>query len=144
MITGVLDPSGLDLSFSLDGNRVFTAIEPNALAVGKAAVVSPGMIQAVVDDVAHAGLAALAKRIGVTRESRVRFLKPLYVNDTLRVDGYVLSESNGLYVLRTRMLNSKEQLGVEADVEVFALSGEQVRRMSPNGVIAEELQRYVS
>ena len=78
LLTGVADPSGLGLEFSLDGARVFANLEAKGGSEGSARVISPGYVQNVLDDLAHATVAALRKRIGVTRESRVRFLKPVY------------------------------------------------------------------
>ena len=143
LVTGVPDPSGLGLAFSLDGNRVFCQLEANPALVGKARVVPAGLVQAVVDDLAHATVAAQRKRVGVTRESRVRFLKPLYASDTFRADGHILAEANGLYTVSARLVNAKEQLCVEAEIEVFALTAEQVRRMTPDGMIPLELKRYL-
>lgn len=143
LVTGVPDPSGLGLAFSLDGNRVYCQVDATPALVGKARVVPAGLVQAVVDDLAHATVAALRKRVGVTRETRVRFLKPLYASDTFRADGLVVGEANGLYTVSARLMNSKDQLCVEAETEVFALTAEQVRRMTPDGMIPFELKRYL-
>ena len=142
LVTGALDPSGLELAFSLDNNRVYCHVEATPSLVGKARVVPPGVVMAVVDDLAHASVAALRKRVGVTRETRVRFLKPAYAGDTLRADGLLVGEVNGLFTVGIRILNHKEQLCIEVETEIFALTAEQVRRMTPDGMIPFELKRY--
>jgi hypothetical protein len=143
LLTGVLDPSGLALAFELDGNRVFCHVDANDAFCGKAKVVPPGRVQGVADDLAHASLAALKKRVGVTRESRIRFLKPLYAGEVFRADGTLFRDAGDITVIQVRMHNRKEQLCVEGEVEVFGLTAEQVRRMTPDGMIAPDLKRYL-
>lgn len=143
ILTGVPDPSGLGLTFELDGNRVFSHVDANPGLCGKARVVPAGKVQGIADDLAHASVAALKKRVGVTRESRLRFLKPLYAGEVFRADGTLFRDSGDLFVIQVRLTNRKEQLCVEGEVEVFALTGEQVRRMTPDGMIPAELRRYL-
>jgi hypothetical protein len=143
LLTGVHDPSGLALAFELDGNRVFCHVDANDGFCGRAQVVPPGRVQGVVDDLAHATLAALKKRVGVTRESRLRFLKPLYAGEVFRADGTVFRDAGDITVVQVRLSNRKEQLCVEGEVEVFALTSDQVRRMTPDGMIPPDLKRFL-
>ncbi len=143
ILTGVHDPSGLKLVFELDGNRVFCHVDAGEGLCGRAKVVPPGVIQAVADDLAHATVAALKKRVGVTRESRIRFLKPLYAGEHFRADGTVFRDTGDICVVQSRMMNRKEQLCIETEVEVFPLSAEQVRRMTPDGMVPAELRKYL-
>lgn len=147
ILTGVLDPSGLKLVFELDGNRVLCNVDANEGMCGRAKVVPPGATHAVVDDLAHATVAALKKRVGVTRETRIRFLKPLYAGERFRADGTIyrdgLASGGDILVIQTRLVNKKEQLCVEAETELFPLTAEQVRRMTPDGMVPLELRKYL-
>jgi len=143
ILTGIPDPSGLNLTFELDGNRVFAHVDANPALCGKARVVPAGKIQGVADDLAHAAVAALKKRVGVTRESRLRFLKPVYAGEVFRADGTLFRDSSDLFVIQIRVSNRKEQLCIEGEVEVFALTADQVRRMTPDGMIPPDLKRYL-
>jgi acyl dehydratase len=143
ILTGVPDPSGLKLVFELDGNRVFCHVDANEGFCGRAKVVPPGGVQNVVDDLAHATVAALKKRVGVTRESRVRFLKPLYAGERFRADGTIFRDSGDIVVVQARLVNKKEQLCVEAETEIFPLTAEQVRRMTPDGMVPPDLRRFL-
>ena len=142
ILTGSLDPSGLSLPFELDGSRVFVQVDTRRLTSGGARVIAPGPIANVIDDLAHATVAALRKRVGVTREARVRFLKPLYVKDGMRADGHILREAGGLFTVGYRVVDAEERLCVEAEVEVFALQAEQLRRMTRDGMLPVELRRF--
>ena len=144
LLTGSSDPSGLDLTFELDGSRVFCGIDADKSVVGRGHVVPPGFVQAVCDDLSHASLAALKKRIGVTRESRLRFLKPVYAGDRFRADGTVVSDggAGGVVAVQARLFNSKGQLCVEGDIEVFILGADQVRKMTKDGMVPLELKRF--
>ena len=143
ILTGVSDPSGLHLLFELDGNRVFCHVDANETLCGRAKVVPAGVLQSVADDLAHATVAALKKRVGVVRECRIRFLKPLYAGESFRADGTIFRDTGDLAVVQVRMANKKEQLCVEAEVEVFGLTAEQVRRMTPDGMVPVELRKYL-
>lgn len=143
LLTGVLDPSGLGIAFELDGNRVFCHVDASEAFCGKSKVVPAGRAQAVVDDLAHATLAALKKRVGVTRESRLRFLKPVYSGEVFRADGTIFRDTGDLFVVQVRINNRKEQLCIEGEIEVFGLTAEQVRRMTPDGMIPPDLKRYL-
>jgi acyl-coenzyme A thioesterase PaaI-like protein len=143
ILTGVVDPSGLGLVFELDGNRVYARGEANERVTGRSKVIPAGASQSIVDDAAHATVAALKKRVGVTRESRVRFLKPLYSGEPFRADGTIFRDTADLFVVQVRVVNKREQLCIEAEVEVFALTAEQVRRMTPDGMVPAELKRYL-
>ena len=144
ILSGVVDPSGLDLSFELDGSRVFSHFDPKKVVTTQSRVVPAGFMMALIDDLGHATIAALRKRVGVTRESRLRFLKPAYTKDGLRVDGHMLRESGGLFTVSCRIVNSEERLCVEGEIEIFALAAEQVRRMTPDGMLPVELRRFFS
>jgi len=139
---GVSDPSSLGLSFELDGSRVFTFVDPKKLLVSGPQTVPPGLVMAVADDLAHAAVASLKKRIGVTRETRLRFLKPLYRDEVARADGTIASAQGEVVHVLMRLLNAKDQLCVEADVEVFLLGADQVRRMTPDGMVPPDLKRF--
>ena len=143
ILTGVPDPSGLKLVFELDGNRVLCNIDANETICGRTKVVPAGQTQAIVDDLAHATVAALKKRIGVTRESRIRFLKPLYSGERFRADGTIFRDTGDIIVVQARLMNKKEQLCVEAETEVFPLTAEQVRRMTPDGMVPVELRKFL-
>jgi acyl-CoA thioesterase FadM len=143
LLTGVTNPSGLGVSFELDGTRVYAVMEVDDKLSGKAKVLPPGATQGVIDDCAHATLSALKKRIGVTRESRVRFLKPLYKGEPMRVEGSILKESADLFTIAVRLIDKKLQACVEGEIEVFGLSADQVRRMTPDGMVPPELKRYL-
>lgn len=143
LLTGVLDPSGLDLPFELDGPRVSCTFEADRKVTHGARVVPTGFLQSVCEDLAHATLAALKKRIGITRESRLRFLKPLYANDTFRAVGTLFRDADqGVVQVQAQIFNSKGQLCFEGEVEVFLLDAQQVRRMTPDGMVPLELKRY--
>lgn len=144
ILTGVMDPSALALSFELDGSRVFSHIDSKKAVASQSRVVPAGVMMAIVDDLGHATVAALRKRVGVSREARLRFLKPAYTKDGLRADGHLLRESGGLFTVNCRIVNGDERLCVEAEIEIFALAAEQVRRMTPDGMLPVELRRFFS
>jgi hypothetical protein len=142
ILTGSSDPSGLNLNFELDGSRVFARLDPKRAVGPGVRVLTAGPIAALLDDLAHATVAALRKRVGITREARIRLLKPPYTNDALRADGHFLRETGGLFTIAVRLLDGEERLCVEGEIEVFALQAEQLRRMTQDGMLPVELRRF--
>ena len=142
LLSGVADPSGLNLAFQLDGNRVFCTLDATRERCGRSRTVPPALLQGMLDDLGHASLAALQKRVGITRESRLRFLKPLYTGGPFRVDGTIPKSAADVVTVQARYYNDKEQLCVEGAVEIFLLSAEAVRRMTKDGMIPQELRRF--
>lgn len=143
LLTGSTDPSGLNLAFALDGNRVFTQFDSKHPLAGKGRITPPGFLLSVADDLAHATVASLQKRLAMTREARLRFLKPAYAGDGLRADGTLPREPVGdVVAIQVRVYNTKGQLCLEGEVELFLLSSEQVRRMTPDGMVPLELKRF--
>jgi acyl-coenzyme A thioesterase PaaI-like protein len=143
LLTGALDPTGLGLAFEHDGNRVFANVDATPALCGKAKLVHAGLAQAISDDLAHATLAVLKRKVAVTRESRLRFVKPLYVGDVFRCDGTLLRDATELSVVQVRFFNRKEQLCMDGELELFYLTSEQIRRMMPDGSVPAELRRLV-
>ena len=143
ILSGVLDPSGMQLAFDLDGSRVYCSVDANEGVCGRSRVVPAGVVQSIVDDLAHATVAALKKRVGVTREARLRFLKPLYAGEVLRADGTLFKDGDELFTIQARLMNPREQLCVEGEIEIFALSADRVRRMTQDGMIPPDLKRYL-
>lgn len=140
--TGVLDPSGLKLGFEQDGNRIYCFVDAAAVN-GRSGVVIPGVTLAVIDDLAHATVATILRRVGHTTETKLRFLKPLYAAERFRADGTILRDAGNLCAVQIRLINKKEQLCVEGEVDVFLLVNDQVKRMTPDGNVPQDLRKYL-
>ncbi|MCP4502810.1 MAG: hypothetical protein GY822_22960 [Deltaproteobacteria bacterium] len=144
LITGSSDPSGLRLDFTLDDNHIFIQRNTRREDCHGARVVPLGLLQDVADDLAHAVCAAKAKRLGLTRESRLRFLKPIYAGAHFRADAKVARSTSDLVTVEIRILNDKGAICCEGQVEIFILQADVVRRMTPDGMIPLELRRFFS
>jgi acyl-CoA thioesterase FadM len=141
-MTGTTDPTGFDMVFSREGDRVVCPLNAVGNLVGRSRVIPPGTMGAIVEETGHAAVAAMRSRIGVTREFKVRSVKPLYAKENFRVEGKIVAEQGGLFTVQCRVYNKKEQLCFEGETDVFALSAEQYRRMTPDGMISQDLRRY--
>lgn len=144
LMFGTSDPSGLELDFQWDGNRVFALIESNPRYHQGVSLFTGGLVHSIADDLAHAALSALEKRIGMTRETKLRFLRPLYARETIRADGTISTNqaAPGSTSINVRIYNQKEQLCVEGSVVVFHLNADQIRRMSSDGMVPQGLRNF--
>jgi hypothetical protein len=61
----------------------------------------------------------------------------------LRADGTLFRDTGDLFVVQVRVSNRREQLCIEGEIEVFGLTAEQVRRMTPDGMIPADLRRLL-
>jgi acyl-coenzyme A thioesterase PaaI-like protein len=141
-MTGTTDPSGYEMTFEREGDRVVSFLNAVGTLVGKAMVLPAGPMGGIVEETGHAAVAALRRRVGVTREYKVRSLKPLYAKEKFRVEGRIVAEQGELFTVQTRVYNHKEQLCFEGETDVFALAAEQYRRMTQDGMISHDLRRY--
>jgi len=142
ILTGSTDPSGLKLAFALDGMQVVSQGEaPGTLKNRR--VVAPAFFASLLDDSSHAAIAALRKRVGVSREARLRFLKPLYEGEAYKVVASLARENGDLYSVSCQVFNARSQPTFEGECDVFALGADTLRRMTPDGMIPVELRKYL-
>jgi len=142
ILTGSHDPSGLNLEFLLDGSQVKIQFAAPG-NVKQRRVVAPSFFASICDDAAHATLAAFRKRVGVSRESRLRFLKPLYEGEAFKLTGQVSKENGDLFSLTCSIINARNQPVFEGATDIFALTADTLRRMTKDGMIPVELRRYL-
>ncbi len=144
LMFGTTDPSGLNLTFEWDGNRVFTNLESKPSLHDKSSLFSGGLVHSIADDLAHATLAAIEKRIGMTRDVKLRFLRPLYARENIRADGTVSLDDSaqGSTPIHIRIYNQKDHLCVEGSISIFHFNADQIRRMSSDGMVPQGLRNY--
>lgn len=142
LLSGARDPSGLALRFMRDGERVAAKTRIAAEQAGGARTIASGPLSALCEETAHATVAALKERVGITREVRLALLKPIYAEKAVTALGTIVRTSDALFVVRIQLIDEGGHTAGDAEVELFALSAAQFRRMSPDGMLPHELRRY--
>ena len=109
-----------ELLFEVEVHDLVCRVSPKKPPARKQ-VLAAGRQLAVADEVAHATLANLVHRIGITHDVRLKLPKPLYGNESFRADASLLRESGGLFEVLVSFYNAKERCCTEANIWIYAL-----------------------
>ncbi|MDJ0784555.1 MAG: PaaI family thioesterase [Desulfosarcinaceae bacterium] len=112
---GAANPSGLQMKFFSDGERVFAFPEVPTRMAGWDRVVHGGIISTILDEIMGWAAIHLFKQLGVTGTMTIAFKKPLFVGERLTAVGSALAPPSGRSVqMQGQLYNAKEQLCAEA------------------------------
>jgi acyl-coenzyme A thioesterase PaaI-like protein len=96
---GADNPTGLQIRFSLQGERVTAEFTPGANHVGYEDTVHGGIIYAALDD-AMANCLYLQNIKAHTARCEIRYRKALHVGQTIRLKGWILARKRRLVQLK--------------------------------------------
>jgi uncharacterized protein (TIGR00369 family) len=84
-----VNPSGLQMRFFTDGRAVYSRVKVPEHLCGWSHIVHGGVITTILDEVMSWSAITLLKRIALTRDIAVEFIKPVQVGGELRAEGRV-------------------------------------------------------
>ena len=112
---GVDNPIGLQIEFTVDGNRCTGEFTPTENHVGFQNTVHGGIIFSCLDDV-MANVLYRQKRKAHTAKCEIRFRQALQVGKTIKLSGWIENERRRLIVLKSEArLKEDDSLVAEAD-----------------------------
>jgi len=112
---GVDNPIGLQIEFTVDGNRCTGEFTPTENHVGFQNTVHGGIIFSCLDDV-MANVLYWQKRKAHTAKSEIRYRQALEVGKTIKLSGWIENERRRLIVLKSEArLKEDDSLVAEAD-----------------------------
>ncbi|NLI82433.1 MAG: PaaI family thioesterase [Deltaproteobacteria bacterium] len=89
-----LNPSGLQMKFYTDGEKLYSWVAVPAHLCGWQRLVHGGILSTILDEIMGWCAIHLLKRITLTKSMEVHFLKPVYVEQSLRAEARILSTEN--------------------------------------------------
>jgi acyl-coenzyme A thioesterase PaaI-like protein len=112
---GVDNPIGLQIEFTVDGNRCTGEFTPTENHVGFQNTVHGGIIFSCLDDV-MANVLYWQKRKAHTAKCEIRYRQALEVGKTIKLSGWIENERRRLIVLKSEArLKEDDSLVAEAD-----------------------------
>jgi acyl-coenzyme A thioesterase PaaI-like protein len=129
------------LQFFTDGNRICSWLRvPNHLS-GWDHLVHGGVITTMLDEVMGWYVLHLLKKIPLTKTITVKFLKPVYVDEEIRIEGVPLKIQNERKGLLQSFLYNKDNEVCAIAKGVFALFT--VDTMRKRGILDEKILQNV-
>lgn len=107
--------AGLQLEFFTDGEKVVSWFRVPAHLSGWDRIFHGGLIATMLDEVMGWTTLHILKRMTLTREIRVTFLKPVYVGEEVRIEGMPLEvKGEREAVMQAFLYNQKDDLCARA------------------------------
>ncbi len=85
-----INPSGLKMKFYANDSLVFSEVTVPKHLCGWNNLIHGGILSTILDEIMSWAAIYLLKRITLTKSMAIEFLKPVYVEQTLKVEGKVL------------------------------------------------------
>lgn len=138
---GLNNSSGLQLQFFTDGKKVLSWLRVPRHLSGWDRIVHGGVITTMLDEVMGWTALHLLKKMTLTKTITVRFLKPVYVDEDIRIEGVPFKiQDERKTVMQGFLYNKTNEVCAKAK-GVFALFT--VDKMRERGVVDEKILRSV-
>jgi uncharacterized protein (TIGR00369 family) len=138
--------AGLQLQFYTDGEKVVSWFQVPAHLSGWDRIFHGGLIATMLDEVMGWTALHILKRMTLTREITIEFLKPVYVGEEIRIEGKpcgVRGEREA--VMRGLLFNQKDELCARATgyFALFTLEAIRARAIVDEKVL-QDVERIIS
>jgi acyl-coenzyme A thioesterase PaaI-like protein len=118
---GLNNASGLQLQFFTDSKKVFSWLKVPKHLSGWDRIVHGGVITTMLDEVMGWAIIHLLKKVTFTKMITVKFLKPVYVDEDIRIEGMPLKIQDDRKAVMQGFLYNKEDTICARAKGVFAL-----------------------
>ena len=127
-VCGVKNPSGLQLSFDTDGQKVYGEFVPRPEHVGFKGIVHGGVLATVLDEVMVWVCGVVTGRFAFCAEMTTRFVRPVRPGETLQVEAELVTNRRGrLFEARSRIVDLAGVVRVEGRGKYIPVSDEVMR-----------------
>lgn len=119
---------GLHLEFWEDGEELVTTWNPIPILQGYPKVLHGGIQSTLLDEIAGWVVYVKCGTVGVTAEMKVRFKKPLLIDQgEVTVRARLLEQNRRMASIESRLINSSGVVCAEAELRFFLLSATEAR-----------------
>ena len=118
------NPIGLKIRFNCDGDRCRASFTPDRNHVGWENTVHGGIIYAALDDVTANVMYKQGQKAHTAR-CEIRYRQPLYVGETIELEGWVEKRRGRLVLLRGEARKAEDQSIVADSTATFMLVDEE-------------------
>ncbi len=128
-VCGQQNRLGLQMRFFVEDKVVKAEFTPNESQLGYPNVVHGGILSAILDEIMGWPLALLTKRLSVTTQLQMRFLKPVTFGQTYIVHAQVVNVERKLWKGRGEIRDKANTLYVEGSGIYMPYSAEDTQKM---------------
>jgi uncharacterized protein (TIGR00369 family) len=119
---------GLHLEFWEDGDELVSYWNPSPVLQGYPKVLHGGIQSTLLDEIAGWVVYVKCGTVGVTAEMKIRFRKPMLINQgEITIRGKLLEQNKRLATIESRLINSEGLVCAEAELRFFLLSEAEAR-----------------
>ena len=119
---------GLHLEFWEDGDEVVSYWNPRPILQSYPKVLHGGIQSTLLDEIAGWVVYVKCGTVGVTAEMKVRFKKPLMIDQgKITIRARLLEQNKRMAVIQSQLINSSENVCAEAELRFFLLSETEAR-----------------
>ncbi len=131
-VCGQKNPNGLQMRFFVEGEAVKTEFTPKENQLGYPGVVHGGIVSAIMDEIMGWPMSVLHRRLGVTTQLQIRFLKPVKFGQTYLVSAHTVDADRKLWKGRGEICDAQGTLYVEGAGMYMPFSAEDTQKMDPH------------
>jgi uncharacterized protein (TIGR00369 family) len=114
---------GLHLEFWEDGDEVVSFWNPRPILQSYPKVLHGGIQSTLLDEIAGWVVYVKCGTVGVTAEMKVRFKRPLMIDQgKITIRARLLEKNKRMAVIQSQLINSSENVCAEAELRFFLLS----------------------
>ncbi|MBY9005123.1 MAG: PaaI family thioesterase [Candidatus Lokiarchaeota archaeon] len=121
---------GLNMKFFYDKEGISSYINLHKDFCGFEGIAHGGIIATILDEIGAWTIFALLKKIAVTQESNIKFLKPVFTNHMLKVEGRITEEHNSNITTYSIIKDGKDNILAECENKWLLVSAEILAKMS--------------
>ncbi len=123
---------GLQMRFFIEDEVVKSEFTPKENQLGYPGVVHGGILSAIMDEIMGWPMSVLHKRLGVTTQLQIRFLKPVKFGQIYLVSAHTVDAARRLWKGRGEIRDAQGTLYVEGTGIYMPFSAEETQKMDPH------------
>ncbi|MBN1216821.1 MAG: PaaI family thioesterase [Candidatus Lokiarchaeota archaeon] len=127
---------GLNMKLFHDAEEISSYLKLHEIFCGFEGIAHGGIIATILDEIGAWTIFAVLKKVTVTQEIHIKFLKPVYINQLLKAEGRIISEYDSVITFSVIKVKNDDILA-ESENKWLLVSAEVLAKLSnidPNRV----------
>ena len=120
---------GLNMRFFYDTEGISSYLKLHENFCGFEGIAHGGITATILDEIGAWTIFALLKKVAVTQETHIKFLKPVYINQLLKAEGRIISEDDSVITFST-LKDENNNILAESENKWLLVSAEVLAKLS--------------
>ena len=121
---------GLKMKFFYDKEGISSRLKLHEDFCGFEGIVHGGIIATILDEIGAWTIFACLKKLAVTQDSRIKYLKPVYTNQLLKAEGKIINQNNTIITTHSIIKDDKSNILAECKNKWLCVSSEALAKIS--------------